>query len=1098
MEEKSNIGLQEKMVLDKDHIVLKNFFKNSSLVESNLASFNDFLGGRMQEIVQDVNSMISGEDFEVKLGKITVGKPSLIEADGSLKLITPAEARIRKLTYSSPIDVEITVKYGGQVESAEVRLGKIPVLVKSEVCNLHGLNREELIEKCEDPSDPGGYFLVNGNERVIVMGEDLASNQPFVENSKTKGFLLRLFSQRGAYKIPVSIVENKEGILEISFSRFRKLPLIILLKALGLVSEQEISKLVNYEGDGMIVNLYEFADIGSVEDAMLKIAELSSLQGTKKEILDRVKQRIDSYLIPHVGLDKSSRIEKAKTLCKLVKQFYLAKEHPERHMTDKDHYANKRIRLSGDLLADLFRVNLNILMREIQHSLQKTVKRRKFYSIKTIAKSTLFSHRIESAIATGSWIGERTGVTQNMKKDNSFAMVSQLQKVVSSLAGEQENFAARTVHPTHYGRFCPIETPEGTDIGLRKNLAMLARVSTRTKMSDEKIISVMVHGGLKKEDFSGTDVFFNGRFVGSVDSINDFFNVLREKRRKQELPIEMGIRLNEEMNNIFVSTEVGRVLRPLIIVDKGIPRLNSEHLELIKQGTMNWQDLVSNSIIEYIDAAEEDCALVSLYLNELSSEHDYLEIDPIACLGIITSLVPYANHDQAPRLLRGSKTQTQSLGIYAASFPLRIDTNVSTLAYPQKPLARSFVYDNLKVYPAGQNVVVAVLPYEGYNVEDAVVLNKASVDRGFGRSTYFKPYSSIELNYAGRLKDDICIPEKDVAGYRTEESYRFLEEDGIIYPEADVFEGDVLIGKVSPPKFLSDMREISIQSKKENSTAVKQEESGIVDGVFITQDEEGNKIIQTRLRDLRKPEVGDKFATPHGQKGVVGMLANEEDVPFTVNGIKPDLIFNPHGIPSRMTAGYLMEVMASKIAALSGNISDASAFSGLGLDTLEGTLKKLGFRYDGKEIMYHGVTGKRMPVKIFVGNMYYLKLGRMVKNLLHARASGKIALLTRQPIEGRSRGGGLRLGEMEQQALVAHGASLLLKERYDSDKVIVNICERCGSLAVDDQIRKKISCPLCQSRHVEPVEVSYAFKLLLEELQGMHVLTKFDLKNKYE
>lgn len=1088
----------ERTLLDKEHIIIKNFLRNSSLVESNLSSFNDFLGGKMQEIVNDINLIASNEEFEIKLGKITIGKPSLKEADGSLNLITPAEARLRKLTYAAPIDMEVTVKYGDMIESEEVRLGNIPVLVKSEACNLHDLSREELIEKYEDPSDSGGYFLINGNERVIVMGEDLASNQPMIENNKTRGFSLRLFSQRGAYKIPVSIVENKEGILEISFSRFRKIPIVLLLKSLGMISEQEISQMVGIENDGMIINLSEFAEIGSVEDAMLKLAELSSLQGTKKEILDRIKQRLDSYLLPHMGFDKSMRLEKAKTICKMMKQFYIAKEHPEESISDKDHYANKRIRLSGDLLADLFRVNLNILVREIQYSLQKTVKRRKFYSIKTIAKSTLFSHRIESAIATGSWIGERTGVTQNMKMDNSFAMVSQLQKVVSSLAGEQENFAARTVHPTHYGRFCPIETPEGTDIGLRKNLAMLAKVSTRTKMSEDKIISILYQCNLDKNSLEGIEVFLNGRFVGMADSYENFSNAVREKRRSHELPEELGIRINKELKNIFISTEIGRVLRPLIIVDDGVPRVNNTHIEMIKEGTLTWQDLISKSLVEYIDASEEDGILVALYPNEVTKEHDYLEIDPIACLGIITSIVPYANHDQAPRLLRGSKTQTQSLGIYAANYPLRIDTNVSILTYPQKPLSRSFVYDEINVYPAGQNVVVAVLPFEGYNMEDAIVLNKASADRGFARSTYFKPYSSLELNYAGRLKDSISIPEKDVAGYRTEESYRYLEDDGIIYPEAEVSEGDAVIGKVSPPKFLSDMREISIQMNKENSTVVKQGENGVVDGVFITQDAEGNKIVQTRLRDLRRPETGDKFATPHGQKGVIGMLAEDNDVPFTVSGIKPDLIFNPHGIPSRMTAGYLLEVLSSKIAAISGKISDASAFSSPELGTLEENLQRLGFRYDGKETMYHGVTGQKLAVKIFIGTLYYLKLGRMVKNLIHARASGKIALLTRQPIEGRARGGGLRLGEMEQQALVAHGASLLLKERYDSDKVIVHICERCGSLALDDQIRKKVSCPICQSRHVEPVEVSYAFKLLLEELQGMHISTKFNLKNKYE
>jgi DNA-directed RNA polymerase beta subunit len=427
-----------------------------------------------------------------------------------------------------------------------------------------------------------------------------------------------------------------------------------------------------------------------------------------------------------------------------------------------------------------------------------------------------------------------------------------------------------------------------------------------------------------------------------------------------------------------------------------------------------------------------------------------------------------------------------------------MDTNVSVLYYPQKPLARSFMYDTLAMYPSGQNVIVAVAPYDGYNIEDAIVLNQGSVDRGLARSTYFRPYDSVELNYAGRLKDQICVPEKDVSGYRMETSYKYLEDDGIAYPEAEMGEGDVIIGKTSPPKFLSEAREISIQTKKENSTAMRQEEDGTVDGVFITQDAEGNKIVQVRMRDMRKPEIGDKFATPHGQKGVIGFIAPELDIPFTSKGVHPDVVFNPHGIPSRMTVGYLLELMAGKVAALKGIAEDASAFAGTELGTLEDNLRKLGFRYDGKEVMYNGITGQKMPIKIYVGNMYYLKLVRMVKNLLHARASGKIALLTRQPIEGRSRGGGLRLGEMEQQALVAHGASLLLKERYDSDKVVVHICERCGNIATDDKIRDRQLCPMCQSNLVEPIEVSYAFKLLLEELQGMHLLTKFELKNKYD
>jgi len=1086
------------VTVDRKHILVKEFLKNHSIVESNITSFNDFIENRMQEIINEINEAMPKEDFEIKLGKITVEKPNIVEADGSISLISPSEARLRGLTYSAPIKMELTIRYEGQIETAEVQLGRIPVIVKSSVCNLHGLNRQELIDRYVDPADSGGYFIVNGNERILVMAEDLASNQAFLENQKVKGFVLRLFSQRGAYKIPISINENKEGILEISFSRFRKIPVMVLLKALGMVSEAEISKMIGKQSDGLLVNLYEYAALGDSEEALMKIAELTSLQGTKKEVLDRTKQRIDSYLLPHVGLDKNARIEKAKTLCKLIKQFYLSKDHPEDSLTDKDHYANKRVRLSGDLLADLFRVNLNILVREVQHSLQKTVKRRNFYSIKTIAKSTLFSHRIESAIATGSWIGERTGVTQNMKKDNFLSMMSQLQKVVSTLPGEQENFAARTVHPTHYGRFCPVETPEGTEIGLRKNLAMLARVSTRCQVPEEKIVKVLLEEKMVKESDNGLDVFLNGRFIGSVQNGKEFALAVKDRRRKGNLPIDLSIKFDSFLEAVFLSTEVGRVLRPLVVVENGVSRLKDDHLKLVESGSLTWNNLVEQGIIEYLDASEEDNCYVSLYNEEVTKEHDYLEVDPIACLGVITSIVPYANHDQAPRLLRGSKTQTQSLGIYAANYHVRIDTNVSVLHYPQKPLARSFTYDTLNIYPAGQNVIVAVMPYDGYNIEDAVILNQGSVDRGLARSSYFRPYTSTELNYAGRLKDEICVPEKDVSGYRMETSYKYLEDDGIAYPEAEMKEGDVVIGKTSPPKFLSEAREISIQTKKENSTAVRQEETGIVDGVFVTLDGDGNKLVQVRMRDLRKPEIGDKFATPHGQKGVIGFIAPELDVPFTAGGVRPDLIFNPHGIPSRMTVGYLLEMLAGKVAALSGVVRDASAFAGEELDTLENNLRKLGFRFDGKEVLYHGVTGQRLPVKIFVGNMYYLKLGRMVKNLLHARASGKIALLTRQPIEGRARGGGLRLGEMEQQALVAHGASLLLKERYDSDKVILHICERCGSLATDDKIRDKQICPMCQSNKIEPVELSYAFKLLLEELQGMHLLTKFELKNKFD
>ena len=1028
-------------VTDK-HILVKKYLQQHSLVESSIRSYNDFVSRRMQQIVYELNDTIPQEEVKIKFGKIRIGSPNITESDGSISLITPTEARLRRITYSAPIYVEITVNFGDNSDSAEVEVGRIPVIVRSDTCNTHEMSKDELRNALMDPLDPGGYFIVNGNERVIVMAEDLAPNQPFIEEGR-RGLTLRMFSQRGPYRIPTTISETADGVLEVTFSRLKNIPAIVMIKALGITTEAEIAKCIGRQDDAVIVNLYEYAKIQQPKDAFMMIAEISGVQGTEKEIFDRVKQRVDSYFMPHIGLTKENRIDKAINLCKMLKQFLQAK-HDKKLRTDKDHYANKRVKLSGDLLADLFRVNMGILVKDIQYTLQKVAKRKKFYSVKTVAKSTLFTHRVESAIATGSWIGERSGVTQNMSKNNYLDMLSSLQRVSSMLPDEQENFLARTLHPTHYGRFCPTETPEGTEIGLRKNLAILSRISNAIDFDEKAFIKQIQSLGLN--DDNGRDVFFNGKYIGVASDPEAFANAVRRERRKGQFPQELSVTSDSPARTVVISTEVGRVLRPLIVIENGASKLKDEHLVLLEQGSLNWRELLKEGVVEYIDAAEEEDAFVAQSPDTINDKHTHLEIDPVAIFGLVTSLVPFANHDQASRLLRGSKTLRQSLGLYAANYLVRLDTNSSILHYPQNPLVKSFVFDTLKLYPAGQNIVVAIMPYEGYNLEDATILNRASVERGMGRSTYFKPYETVEFNYAGGLKDEITIPDKDVSGYRTETSYRLLEDDGIVYPEAQLSASEVIIGRTTPPKFLSEARNLSIQSKKEGSVAIKQGESGIVDGVFITTDSEGNKIVRVRIRDHRIPEPGDKFSTPHGQKGVVGLLVDPKDIPFTSRGIKPDLIFNPHGIPSRMTVGYMIEVLAGKVGAITGRFIDGTPFTGAKVEDLEKQLTHMGFSYDGKEEMYDGVTGRKMDAKIYVGNMYYLKLVHMVKNKLQARASGKVTLLTRQPVEGRARGGALRLGEMEQQALVAHGASLLLKERYDSDKTVIHICSSCGKI----------------------------------------------------
>ena len=599
-----------------------------------------------------------------------------------------------------------------------------------------------------------------------------------------------------------------------------------------------------------------------------------------------------------------------------------------------------------------------------------------------------------------------------------------------------------------------------------------------------------------------TNVFLDEKFIGTIDNPKEFLRSFIEERRKQKISTIVNASYDSEFDEINIHTATGRVRRPLIVIENGKLLLTEDHIKKLQSKDLRWQDLIEQGVIEYLDANEEENTLIALTERDLTKEHTHLEIDPIAILGLTTSLVPYANFGQSSRLNRGSKTQKQALGLYASNYLLRMDTDISILQYPQRPIVKTFMHELSKYdkHPCGQNITIALLSYDGYNIEDGLIVNEGSVQRGFGRSFYFRPYNADELRYQGGLIDEIGIPDKEVKAYRSEEDYKFLDDDGIVFPEARLKEDNVIIGKTSPPRFLGEMEEFSIaaNTRRESSVTIKHGECGVVDMVIITENGEGNKLIQIRLRDMRIPEPGDKFASRYGQKGVIGRIMPQADLPFTASGIVPDLIFSPHSIPSRMTVSHLIEVIGGKVGALGGRYIDGTTFSAEAEKDLRLELLSLGFRENGTERMYNGITGEEMPAMIYIGNMYYLKLKHMVANKMHARASGKIQLLTRQPIEGRSSGGGLRLGEMEKDCLVAHGASLLLKERFDSDKTIIHICENCGTVAIFDWIKKRASCPKCGvNAEVNAVEMSYAFKLLLDELRSLNIYPKLNLKSKY-
>ncbi|MCB9370084.1 DNA-directed RNA polymerase subunit B [Candidatus Woesearchaeota archaeon] len=597
------------------------------------------------------------------------------------------------------------------------------------------------------------------------------------------------------------------------------------------------------------------------------------------------------------------------------------------------------------------------------------------------------------------------------------------------------------------------------------------------------------------------DVFLNDVFIGSVPNSKKFVDNFRKMRLKGEIEKVYNVYLNEQLDFIYIDGTPGRIRRPLIAVEKGVSKFTQQVQEKVVAGELSFEDLVQKGIIEYLDAMEEENAYVAFDEFDLTPSHTHLEITPLAMYGFNTGTVPFSNYDEPARLMRGQKTIKQAVGMYALNYQKRKETDRNLLVSPQKPLVETFIYELLGFdkHPAGQNLVVGIMSFEGYNMEDGLILNQSSIERGLQRSFYYKLYSSSETKYPGGLQDKIMYPGKDIKGYRAEEDYRYLEDDGIVYLGQKIATGDVLVGKVSPPRFIEEIEGFGqmINLNVDASLALKEDEKGVVSAVSVIENVDGDKEVNVLLRDHRNPIVGDKFASRHGQKGVVGATFKQSDMPFSENGIVPDAIFSPHSIPGRKTVSHVMEVLAGKVAALSGEFVDANPFDGQSEEELRAQLKSFGFNPSGTEVMFDPSTGKRMEVEIYVGSLYYLRLNHQVDNKIQARGTGPVQLLTRQPAEGRVRGGGLKLGEMEKDALISHGAAMLLKERFSADQTKAMVCTNCGYLADPYIQRYKSKCPICSSSSFETVELAYAFKLFINELRSMGINPSFETKDRF-
>eukprot|EP00930_Biecheleria_cincta_P046228 TRINITY_DN31884_c0_g1_i1.p1 TRINITY_DN31884_c0_g1~~TRINITY_DN31884_c0_g1_i1.p1 ORF type:complete len:1203 (-),score=178.11 TRINITY_DN31884_c0_g1_i1:56-3379(-) len=1107
----------------------------------------------MNDIVHAASNKVMRSDsckyWYLKYEKIYMGKPSKAE-DMNIQETNPHMCRLRDFTYEAPIFVDVVYwKGGGPVRKRGLEIGKLPVMLRSSLCVLHGQTAEEMERLGECPYDPGGYFIVKGVERVLMMQEQPLLNRIVVEYDSKRILQAFVTSSSSDNKSRTVVCANpatrKKG-LYLKHSAFSDLISIsIVMKAMGVQSDMEIIQMVGIERkyiETLMISLQELHEkqIFSQQSALAYLKEKLKVrpgQERKRDSMDPY-DIISRQVLSHIECPNGNLAPKIRYLGLMIRRVINAM-HDDSLVDDRDYYGNKRLELSGHLVSLLFEDQFKSMNAELKiladmllskwyqgQSSRKVEKNYEWASYPDILDSwhdrTKLTKAMTHAISTGNWNikrfrYEKAGVSQVLSRFSYMSCVGSMMRVKSNFEKSRKVAGPRALQPSQWGMLCPVDTPEGEQCGLVKHLSLLTHVTTG---DSEGALRQMCYclGVEDAQALSGEEihhkgnytVFLNGNLLGIHRRPKRFMSNLQQLRRRGLVGEFVSIYEDEGWHGIFVASDGGRLCRPLIIVENGKPCFIPEkHVPLLlrrpEDGGMSFTDFLKQGVVEWVDVNEENNLFIALSPDEITSQTTHLEISPISLLGVVSGLIPYPNHNQSPRNTYECAMGKQAMGCIAMNQFTRSDTLLLGLVYPEKPLCTSKTLNlvNFHHLGAGQNASVAVMSYSGYDIEDAIIMNRAALDRGFGRCFVMRRQAIPMDSHPNGTVDMLAPPASGLPAAGTNKKgpkgknwrYHCIDEDGMATPAAKVEDGMCLANKIVP----TNTKDLQVGMNndvmyKATPVSYKNPVSSYIDRVILTADNRGVKVFKVITRQTRRPEVGDKFASRHGQKGVIGLVVPEQDLPFGENGWRPDLIMNPHGFPSRMTVGKMLECIGSKAAVMEGIFANGSAFGGTPAEEIYRTLISHGFAPTGKEYLTSGITGEPMESYIFCGPIYYQKLKHMVVDKMHARAKGPRMLLTRQPTEGRAKEGGLRLGEMERDCLVAYGASNLLLERLmlSSDVCEPDVCRKCGLFSP-----RPNWCKFCSStEYVTKVRMPYAAKLLFQEMQAMNVCCKINVKER--